>query len=279
MNLKDLDRLAVDWDEDRTTFAPELVLCGFNPQPLFPGVETVDRFSEYEGLRFVDRFSERDEWGYRHVWCRRGQWMPIADGRRNGKVYFTEDVSIPTLYQHHPSNVWMSFGPMEFMTQRPGLERARAAAKVRQIQRCAACGETCDYLSARCPDCKSTHLARDTEVRGARVLVGGYGMGWFVDKLAAMPEVESICLVEESGVLLDMFAERISRTEKLTCALNDDVYHVMRQYEKHPPVALADVYLLDIWKGYGECWQDSQFIEWKEKLGGRLWGWGEENRS
>ena len=86
-----------------------------------------------------------------------------------------------------------------------------------------------------------------------------------------MPEVDEIVIVEQSSDLLDAFVERIWHTGKVTATVHQDVYDVM-------DVLHTDLYLLDIWRGYGECWKDKRFGEWKAKLGDRLWGWGEENR-
>lgn len=247
MTELDLDALAEPWDEDKTEFKPVLVLDAktFRPKPWYD-IPTVDRNDDYEGIRLGG------EWGYRHVWCRRGKWMQIArrvpaaigtfaDGTavpyttELGKVYFTEDVSIPCLYWRFPQNVWMSYGPMEYMTQRAAVARAQG-----------------------------------------RVVIGGYGMGWLSEKVAAKPEVEITITVEKDSELC-MFARWERKLPERSRILQGDIYDYMERTGCYRAGDDDDtIYLLDIWRGYDDVHKDEKFAAWKRKLGSRLWGWGED---
>ncbi len=102
-----------------------------------------------------------------------------------------------------------------------------------------------------------------------KVVVGGLGLGWFLREIAAKDDVDSIVVVERSRELLDWYGEQLCRSvPKVNNVICDDVY---TQIGKHGNNA---VYLLDIWPTQACVNSDQQFLEAKQKLGKRLWGWG-----
>jgi hypothetical protein len=105
------------------------------------------------------------------------------------------------------------------------------------------------------------------------VVVGGLGLGWFLRKVHDRPQVERVVLVEASRELLGWYGHDLcGRLPKVTDVICGDVYdHVGRFGAKAK-------HLLDIWKDYGECLLDEQFLRYK-RLYKHFWGWGEEAMS
>jgi hypothetical protein len=75
---------------------------------------------------------------YTEVILPAGEWITVAQGNRRGDVCFDEDVAVPRLNAANDHIIrennqrsgfkdrpWMSITPMEILTQRPGLRRAK----------------------------------------------------------------------------------------------------------------------------------------------------------
>lgn len=167
----------------------------------------------------------RRRWRYRHVVLPRGEALEVYQSKKRGYAYFTADVVIPQITDLD-FNVWMSITPMEVLTLRQGVSRARG-----------------------------------------RVVIGGLGMGWFLKKVCARPQVREVVVVEKDGDLLNWFGRRLCAAQpKVREVVHGDVLdHVGRDPEA--------VYLLDIWKRYGFNGDEPQIKAAKAK-GAKVWCWG-----
>jgi hypothetical protein len=102
------------------------------------------------------------------------------------------------------------------------------------------------------------------------VVVGGLGLGWFLSKVHAKPEVERVVLVEHCRELLDWYGHDIcGKLSKVTDVICGDVYGQIGRFGSKAK------YLLDIWMDYGECLHDEQFLR-NRRLFKHVWGWGQE---
>lgn len=101
------------------------------------------------------------------------------------------------------------------------------------------------------------------------VLVGGLGMGHFLQKICAKSTVERVILVESSQELLDWYGHRICQAlPKVTDVICGDVYDHLGKFGPQCR------YLLDIWPQYGDAALDERFQAAKQEIPG-LWGWGD----
>jgi len=114
------------WDEKKTKWESNLLLDGesWTPFRLFPHVKAV-KISECRGEMSPETcvMSPGDRWRYTEAILPRHRWLGLNNGCREGGVSFTTDVVIPRLEER--SNLWMSYTPMEVLTQRPGLRAAK----------------------------------------------------------------------------------------------------------------------------------------------------------
>jgi hypothetical protein len=102
------------------------------------------------------------------------------------------------------------------------------------------------------------------------VLVGGLGLGWFLCKVHDRDEVERVILVERCRELLDWYGYELCRQlPKVTDVICGDVYDQIGRF------GTKAKHLLDIWKLYGECLRDEQFLLHRRRFK-HVWGWGEE---
>lgn len=121
--FRQLSHRAVDWDEKKTTFARDLVINGksFNAPRLFLTQPGDSKTAEV-------CYSPTQLFSYRNRTFPRGKPLEIMQGCRTGNVWFTEDVVIPVLLTGPadtcPGRVWMSYTPMEILSQRKGLQLA-----------------------------------------------------------------------------------------------------------------------------------------------------------
>lgn len=126
---------AIPWDEDKTKFSECLCLQGgtfdvkryrlFRTQPLtsMPG-----RGLPKKGLKW----SPSKKYAYANRLLPRGGRLELAQGHKRGTVAFDSDVIVPVLFEHKPQitwqsplSVWMGCTPMEMLTQRQGVRRAK----------------------------------------------------------------------------------------------------------------------------------------------------------
>lgn len=102
------------------------------------------------------------------------------------------------------------------------------------------------------------------------VMVGGLGLGWFLNKVHDRDEVERVILVESSQELLDWYGSNVcDQLPKVTDVICGDVYDQIGRF------GAKTKHLLDIWKRYGECLLDERFC-WHKRRYRHVWGWGQE---
>jgi hypothetical protein len=111
-----------------------------------------------------------------------------------------------------------------------------------------------------------------------RVVVGGLGLGWFLNAVCAKPEVTEVILVEKEERLLHWLKPAILAAyphiaHKCKQWVAGDVYEFMKGDSANHG---STCYLLDIWPNFKDCQEDPQFKQWTEKLAPQnLWGWGQ----
>ena len=115
------------WDEDETKYEERLFLRAdsFRPERLFyvkPSLDWLDGIASPGG-----------NYGYANRILPSGTSLKFSlSPSREGKVKFDGDVVIPTLFDLGGPfpEPWMSFTPMEVITQRPGIRRAHGTVLV-----------------------------------------------------------------------------------------------------------------------------------------------------
>jgi hypothetical protein len=179
------------------------------------------------------RHSTSDGFHYHHMIYPRGISIDIKLGKRRGHAWFTRDVMIPMLSRDQG-------GHPTVMSVTPG-----------------------EIFTLR-PGIK--------RARGC-VLVGGLGMGWFLRKVCARPQVQRVIVVEKSEPLLNLVGDRLR-------AIDADVANKVTDWIcgdalNHVGNHVVDQYLLDIWDEYGD--HDHRFAKLKREQPVSLWGWGQKN--
>ncbi len=110
-----------------------------------------------------------------------------------------------------------------------------------------------------------------------RVVVGGLGLGWFLNAVCEQDEVSEVIVVEKSFDLLTWLrpvleAKFPAIAKKVTSWVSTDVYDYM---EWDADNRKKTTYLLDIWPYLNDADDDKKFIEWEGRLPSKqLWGWG-----
>jgi hypothetical protein len=104
-----------------------------------------------------------------------------------------------------------------------------------------------------------------------RVLVGGLGLGWFLEQVCKRDDVDEVVVVERSQELLDWYGYRLCHNhKKVREVICDDVYAVVDRFPDHQ-------LLLDIWPVYeGEhgAEGDERLAALRKTAGDRVWAWG-----
>ena len=104
-----------------------------------------------------------------------------------------------------------------------------------------------------------------------KVLVGGLGLGWFLEQVCKRDEVEEVVVVERSQELLNWYGYRLCRDyDKVRDVVCGDVYAVVDRFSDHQ-------LLLDIWPVYGGKYGaegDERLAALRIAAGDRLWAWG-----
>lgn len=224
------------WDEDKTKFKDSLCLKHetFKPDLLFDTPPILPKDYIVNPKQGVN--SPCGKFLYCNRILPRGDALPVRQGRRRGRVYFTGDVSIPVLAEvdgrSEKPKVWMSLTPSEIMSQRRGVL-----------------------------------LATD------RVVIGGLGMGWFLNKVCLKPSVTDVIVVERNSHLIDWLRPKIEKaypaTKRASYVVGDVLEFMEMDYDKE-----ETRYLLDIWPSYGEAVNDKTFQKLKDRLP-HVWGWGD----
>lgn len=232
-----------DWDEDRTRFDKVLYLKAstWRPTLLFDVPPLVGdpgkRLEEIQKHRCVAACP-----GGRFFYCNhvlpKGHPLTTFQGRKRGRVWFDDDVVSPVLSEVVPGD------------PRPRVWMGLTPMEV---------------LTQR----QGVRLAR------GRVVVGGLGLGWFLDKVCRKKSVTSVVVVEREKLLVDWLAPRLlslyPQVGAKTTFVHKDCWDFME--EENAADQRRTKYLFDIWDSYGAYSQ--RFEQWKCRLGNRLWGWGQ----
>lgn len=232
------------WDEDATPFRPVLHLHAetYKVELLFDLPPATPAYLDAHYL-----VSPGGNFSYQNRALPAGTPLRIY-GQREGRVYWTDDVVIPTLidmnrvcstgerfpnmfseqFRVQYGAVWMSLTPMEMMTQRSGVQAA-----------------------------------------SGKVVIGGLGLGWLLGKVCARDSVEQVIVIEKSQELLNWYGYDLCKNHpKVSKVICDDIYSHLGN---HGPETL---YLLDIWPTFTGARSDRRLTKARRKLGERLWAWG-----
>jgi hypothetical protein len=116
-------------------------------------------------------------------------------------------------------------------------------------------------------------ISQSSGIRRAKgkVLVGGLGLGWFLEQVCNRDDVDEVVVVERSQELLDWYGYRLCRNhDKVRDVICDDVYAVVDRFPDHQ-------LLLDIWPTYGGddgAEGDERLAALRKTAGDRVWAWG-----
>jgi hypothetical protein len=224
--------VAEPWDEGRTKFARTTVLRAetWTPPLVFPDDPIRGMPTQLMRSRKW-RVSPDGRMAYANTVLPAGEWLRNAQGARRGWVCFTADVTVPVLYKLDASGGF----DCVWMSYTP-----------------------LEVLTAR----RGVSLAKGT------VVVGGYGLGWFLRKVHDKPSVKRVIVVEQSASLLDWYAREACRSlPKVSDVICGDV---RAEYGRHGKEAR---YLVDIWETYGAAPGRAELDA--RKAGCRVWCWGE----
>lgn len=107
-----------------------------------------------------------------------------------------------------------------------------------------------------------------------RVLVGGLGMGWFVQRVLERKQVEHVTVYDTNEDVLDYFGKPIKEKFKGKVTLqHGDVFKVRKPDE-------YDSILLDVWSSYHGAESDQRLKALKKKVDEKkVWTWGYKPRS
>jgi len=171
----------------------------------------------------------------------RGESLQIYQGNKRGFCWFTTPVTSPVLCEKLPHDN----KPKVWMSETP-MECFTQRTGIR--------------------------LAK------GKVVIGGLGLGWFLNQIARRKQVTEIVVVEKENILIQWLWPRICwHYPDVQARLNagqlniryDDVYNVIDKQHTEENT----VFLLDIWDTFLNY--DKRFFDWKKKLGPkRIWGWG-----
>lgn len=225
------------WDEDKTKFKDSLCLKAetYKPEKLFDTPPV--RPKDY----IVDPKQGITSPCGNFLYCNRvlprGEYLAVRQGRRRGRVCFTKDVTIPILAEvasHMPK-------PKVWMSLTPA-----------------------EILTQR----------RGIMLATGRVVVGGMGMGWFLNKVCQKPSVTEVIVVERSTHLMNWLRPRIEAVypavSKVKSWVAGDVLEFMTVDTDRDDTR----YLLDIWPAYGDATSDRTFQKLKDRIP-HVWGWGD----
>ncbi len=170
-----------------------------------------------------------------------------------GRVFFDGPVVMPVLFEQlgpeedFRQEVWMGLTPMEMMTQKAGIDRARG--------RCVVGGLGLGWFLSE--------IAAKPEVREIVVVERNPELlEWVAPRLEAkFPEVKAKVRRWVAGDAYDYVAKDLVRENFVS--------------DRKRWAAESDTcYLLDIWPAFGDADHDMMFARLEAALGDRVWGWG-----
>ena len=222
----------VPWAEDKTKFDKMLVLDGttFKPRLLFDDAPL--NILNWHKDQHKVRLSPNKQLGYYNSLLPAGRRLDLWQGQKRGKVCFTTDVVIPTLVKWPIPN-----DHVVWMSYTPA-----------------------EVLAMR----QGVKLAK------GRCVVGGLGLGYFLEQILQKPSVKEVVVIEISAELLDWYGrELVSWLEygykkpiQLICG------DAKAELGKHGEETR---YLYDIWDGF-PCYLTPAEEKTFEQKG--YWAWG-----
>jgi hypothetical protein len=169
-------------------------------------------------------------WGYRYIKVLAREPMRLWQGKRRGDVWFTEDTVLGILHE---------------------------GGKPREV-----------WMSITPAEIFSCRPG----VRAAtgRVVLGGLGLGWMLEKIHDKKTVKEIIVVEKSQELLDWYGTALcAKYPKVSSVVREDVFTYAEK------CAVDETrWVLDIWQSFGSAADDLR-VEKMRKRGMRVWAWGE----
>ncbi len=168
------------WHEDKTRFKPVLVLEGASyKQPLLFAVPSCPLHPDEVPETHLAR-SGNGEFAYMNRVWPRGRGVPLYQNKKQGAVYWDQDIVIPVLMDGRSRAVWMALTPMEMMSQREGVSMAKQTVVIG--------GVGLGWLLRKI--CEKTTVERVIVVEQSQAL-----LDWFGTRLCAeQPKVsEVIC--------------------------------------------------------------------------------------
>ena len=223
------------WDENKTKFKKQLVIDGntFKPRQRFNTKPVdIDLISKNPSFK-SHSISPNKTMCYRNTLWKSGAKVDLWQGNRRGHVYFTTDVIIPTLCK-----IYDNKPDNVWMSYTPA-----------------------EILSMR----------RGISMASGKIVVGGLGLGYFLESVTKKKTVTEIVVVEKSQDLLDWYGNSIieelrSTTGKTITVICDDA---IEHLGKH---GTDTKYLYDIWDSFPVCLTLKECKAINEV--DNFWGWG-----
>lgn len=250
------------WTDD-VPFQPLMLIDHetYKPKPLFD-VKPAPPYTVDPATYVEYKNGDGRTWRYRNILLPMGESLSTVteergivededgegdyDGSVHGRAYFTGPVVFPGLTEviGGSERIWMSITPMEIFTCRYGVKWATEESKKKEYRR-------------RPPLRK--------------VVIAGLGLGWVLQKMAAVKTVKEIVVVEQSEGLLDWYGrDMCNSVKKVTDVIVADYWEVAEK--------LGDSYfhMIDVWPLLGEAYRDEHLEEQFFSFGSDTswWGWG-----
>lgn len=230
---------ATDFDEKRTPFQKIMFLksSSWKPVTLFD-VQTIRHDTPEKKWRQMGQKCPGSDFLYVHILLQESHPLKVYQGFKRGLVYFDGPVTTPSLWHWPPGG-----NNTTWMGYTP-MEAITQRSGVKAAK--------------------------------GRVVVGGLGLGWFLNAVCAKPAVSEVVLVERDVKLVEWLRPILEvkypaigkKCKQWVCS---DIYDYMESDTQNHATTR---YLLDIWDGYREY--DRSFWKWHARLPeGALWGWGQ----
>ncbi len=229
-----------NWDEDTTVERPFIILNAdtYKTDVLFD-IPPSRRAESY-------LLSPNKNWAYVNRVLPEGEPLFLFDQPPPSSVLWTGDVVLPMLID---MNVASHNGRR--ITHLPEQDRVFQGAVWMSLT-------PAEMLSQR---------AGIEKARG-KVVVGGLGLGWFLRKVAAKPEVTEIIVVEKSKELLNWYGRTLcNQHPKVSEVIAGDVYNEIGRHGNCQ-------YLLDIWLRHGDAKTDAKLGSAMRRFKYQIWAWG-----
>lgn len=229
----------IDWDLESVEMSGDIAIRAesYRPRTIFD----VPPWYADGDINYVR--SPQGSWAYTN----RATMGAFPHFKAKGASYFSDYVIVPGLI-----DLWLSRGYEEPLPKTmPEHERFVRGAVWMTIT-------PAEMISQR----SGIHRAK------GKVLIGGLGLGWFLEEVCKKDDVEEVVVVEQSEELLDWYGYRLCREQpKVREVICGDVYGVAEHFPEHQ-------LLLDIWPNYSAAGKDERLVALRRTAGPRVWAWG-----